>query len=324
MGKRENRRRIWLLATILAIALVFLASCDFLFGPPDGTEDGSGSSSEIPANVTTGIEAFKNHEDVIATAMNDEVNYFEVNNNNPTFTDGEKTTEYFLDLSDLDNLGRVGTVWGSFNADKLPKDEREPNLDTEPTGWHQNRYNGQWLMNRCHLIGYQISGLNDVKENLMSGTRSFNVGDGMVQWENKVKNHLKENDGTEGEELHHMMYRVTPDFHGDNLFAHGVYMEADCIECNEDDFYVYVMNREPGVTIDYRTGENWANGEEIPVEDEVALEDATYILNTRSHLFHNLNCESAPSESSKDYKLTDKTREEVIAEGYEPCSKCNP
>ena len=171
-------------ASILAIALMFLASCDFLFSPPDGTGDGS-----LQTGAATGIEAFRNHEDVIATAINDEVNYFEVNGNKPVFTDTEKTSEYTgTHLSELDALKRVGAAWGSYNATELPTDDREPSLDTEPTGWHQNRYDGQWLMNRCHLIGYQISGLNDEPRNLMSGTRSFNVGDGMVKWENLVAN----------------------------------------------------------------------------------------------------------------------------------------
>ena len=323
MNNRGNWKRLWIVSIVLSIALMLLASCDFLFGPPE--EEDRGSGSEIPVDAASGIDAFKNHEPVITTSYSEEVNYFEVNNNKPTFTDEEKTEEYFLELSDLDNLKRVGVAWGSFNADKLPNpDDERTNLDTEPTGWHQARYNGQWLLNRCHIIGYQISGLNDEPKNLMSGTRSFNVGDGMVQWENKVANHLKENDGAEGYPLHHIMYRVTPDFADNNLFAHGVYMEADCIECNEIDFNVYVMNREPGITIDYRTGENWANGEEPPVKDEITLEEATFILNINSETFHKLNCSRAPKPDSDSYELTDLSREDIIAEGYSPCGICKP
>ena len=320
MGKMRNRRRIWLYASILAIALMFLASCDFLFSPPDGTGDGSSQTG-----AATGIEAFRNHEDVIATAINDEVNYFEVNGNKPVFTDTEKTSEYTgTHLSELDALKRVGAAWGSYNATELSTDDREPSLDTEPTGWHQNRYDGQWLMNRCHLIGYQISGLNDEPRNLMSGTRSFNVGDGMVKWENLVANHMKEFDGTEGYGLHHVMYRIKPDFHEDNLLAHGIYMEADCLECDEIDFNVYVMNREPGVTIDYRTGDNWANGEETPVEDEVPIDEATYVINTNSDIFHKLDCSRLPDTLNDNYDLTDETRDNLVAEGYKPCGSCKP
>ena len=131
----------------------------------------------------------------------------------------------------------------------MPKEEREP-LDTKPTGWEQEKYNGEYLYNRCHLIGYQLTAENDNEENLITGTRYMNV-EGMLQFENIVAEYVEQTGN-------HVLYRVTPIFEGENLLASGVQMEAYSVEDNGEGicFNVYVYNVQPGVIIDYSTGKS--------------------------------------------------------------------
>ena len=123
----------------------------------------------------------------------------------------------------------------------------------KPTGWKQNKYNGEFLYNRCHLIGYQLADENANNRNLITGTRYFNV-EGMLPFENKVAEYVKNS-----KENVHVLYRVTPDFRGDNLLANGVEMEAYSVEDTGKSvsFNVYVYNVQPGININYKTGENW-------------------------------------------------------------------
>ena len=242
------------------------------------------------------------------------------NNNVPYFTaaDYEKARGgYFMELSPLDELGRVGSNWGCFDYGHMPTEERT-SLSTKPTDWVQKSYeivSGRYLYNRSHIIGFQICGLNDEKRNLMTGTRAFNAGENsMLTFENMTADHMREN------RTHHVLYRVTPDFEGSNLLAYGVLIESDCLECDDTaDYCVYILNQQDGITIDYRTGDNWLTG-----ENEDITSDWTYILNTGTKKFHLLTCSGAPSPSSKNYQLTDKTRSQVITEGYSPCGICKP
>ena len=179
---------------------------------------------------------------------------------------------------------------------------------------------GGWIYNRSHILGFQLSGLNDVPENLMTGTRDFNAGENsMVTFENMVADHMKEHRD------HSVLYRVTPDFHGSNLLAHGVQMESDCLQCDDNaDFNVYIRNIQKGITIDYATGDNWISGEAQEPEETVSLENATFILNTKSDKFHKVGASCAPASTSANYKLTDLTRDDLISGGYSPCGTCKP
>ena len=152
------------------------------------------------------------------------------NDNDPYFTDVEylKAADgYFMELSPLDVLGRVGSNWGCFDYSHMPTEDRT-SLSTNPTGWVQKKYeivSGGWLYNRSHIIGFQISGLNDEATNLMTGTRAFNASEeSMLTYENLTANHMRDN------HEHHVLYRVTPEFGDDNLLAYGVLMESDCLE----------------------------------------------------------------------------------------------
>ena len=183
------------------------------------------------------------------------------------------------------------------------------------------------MYNRCHLIGFQLTGENANEENLITGTRYMNV-EGMLPFEDEVAAYIKETDN-------HVMYRVTPVFEGDDLVASGVQMQAESVE---DDgvgisFNVYVYNVQPYVVIDYKTGENW-EGDEI-AEPEGKWADGTeaepsdtkeqmYILNKNTKKFHKPECSGAKKIKAKNKGEYTGSRQTLIDEGYEPCGNCNP
>ena len=290
---------------LLAVStLMLLAACDlFGFG---ATEQQAGTDQAEAAGAMSYV----------------------VNGNKPSFDEEEyamAASGTFQSLSELDELGRVGVALGCYDYYGMPTYDRE-SLSTNPTGWKQAKYDtsivdGGWLYNRSHLIGFQISGLQDEPRNLMTGTRAFNAGEdgSMLTYENIVAGHLRTN------KSHDVLYRVSPDFHGDNLLAHGVLMEADCLQCDEIDYCVYVRNQQPGIVIDYATGDNYLSGT-IPdkVEDETEAVEGIYILNTNSMKFHYPSCSSAPKETSQNYAVSDMTREELIEAGFSPCGVCKP
>lgn len=179
--------------------------------------------------------------------------YVIINENKPNFTEEDKNKGVFEKYSDLDEMGRCGTAFANICKEIMPK-ENETRGDissVKPTGWVQKSYDGEYLYNRCHLIGYQLAGENANELNLITGTRYFNV-EGMLPFENMVDDYIEEN------EKNHVLYRVTPYFEGENELANGVQMEAYSIEDRGEgiSFNVYVYNVKPGVEIDYKTGES--------------------------------------------------------------------
>ena len=179
--------------------------------------------------------------------------YVVLNNNEPEFSEEDYTTEAFEKYSELDVLGRCGPAFANVCKATMPTEERET-LDYEPTGWKQKQYNGEYLYNRCHLIGYQLTAENDNEKNLITGTRYMNV-EGMLPFENQVAEYIKNQAENEN---NHVLYRVTPIYEGENLLASGVQIEAKSVEDNGESicFNVYVYNVQPGITIDYSTGES--------------------------------------------------------------------
>ncbi len=179
--------------------------------------------------------------------------YVIINANKPNFDEDDYTTNSFEEYSDLDSLGRCGVAISNIGRDIMPKEDRESISSIYPTGWVQAKYDivdGKYLYNRCHLIGYQLTGENANEENLITCTRSMNV-DGMLQFEDQVAEYVKETNN-------HVLYRVTPIFEGDNLLASGVQIEASSVEdrCGDICFNVYVYNVQEGISIDYKTGES--------------------------------------------------------------------
>jgi DNA-entry nuclease len=179
--------------------------------------------------------------------------YVVINNNEPNFEDISKSGESFEVYSELDSLGRCGEAYASIGKDLMPTESRGSIGSVKPTGWHTVKYDnidGKYLYNRCHLIGYQLTGENANKNNLITCTRYMNTV-GMLEFENKVANYIKSTGN-------HVLYRVTPIFEDDNLLASGVTMEAYSLEDNGEGvkFNVFVYNVQPGISIDYKTGES--------------------------------------------------------------------
>lgn len=182
--------------------------------------------------------------------------YVKINNNIPYFNEEDYTSEAFEKYSNLDEEGRCGVAYANVCKEIMPPDEdkRGDISSIQPTGWVQRKYNGEYLYNRCHLIGHQLSDEDANKLNLITGTRYFNVN-GMLPFENKVADYIEKHP------KNHVLYRVTPIFKGDNLLASGVQMEAYSVEDNgkELHFNIYVYNIQPGINIDYKTGKSSQN-----------------------------------------------------------------
>lgn len=285
--------------------------------------------------------------------------YVAVNNNVPYFTDADLTNVSFEDYSDLDSAGRCGTAYASVCTDTMPTEKRGGIGSVKPTGWHTVKYDhvdGKYLYNRCHLIGYQLTAENANEKNLITGTRYLNV-QGMLPFENMTADYIKETGN-------HVMYRVTPVFEGDNLVASGVLMEAKSVENQGEGilFCVYVYNVQPGVSIDYATGDSTATegvdsntgssstgnssasnataqaqaaASQTQPQTETLITESpettvtaepvstTYILNTNTKKFHYPSCSAVKQMKDSNKEEFSGSRDEVIDQGYVPCKKCN-
>ena len=179
--------------------------------------------------------------------------YVAVNGNIPFFVEEEYTTESYEFYSELDELGRCGMTMACIGIDIMPTEERGNIGSVKPSGWQSVKYDcvdGKYLYNRCHLIGFQLCGENANKRNLITGTRYLNI-EGMLPFEDMVADYVKETEN-------HVLYRVTPIFNGDDLVAEGVLLEGWSVEDNGEDicFCVYAYNAQPGIIIDYATGDS--------------------------------------------------------------------
>jgi len=230
--KARLRLLLSIIALILALSLS-LSSCNLLLDDQD---------LRIPSVDIDSIPEF------------DENNpYVIINDNVPFFTDDEITAESYEQYGALDGLGRCTVAIACIGIEIMPTEERGSIGSVKPSGWQTVKYDfisGNYLYNRCHLIGYQLSGENANKQNLITGTRYLNI-DGMLPFEDMVADYVKETQN-------HVMYRVTPIFEGDNLVASGVLIEAYSVEDKGEGitFNIYAYNCQPGVIIDYATGDS--------------------------------------------------------------------
>ena len=212
------------------------------------------SSSTKPDSETNDTSETYTSDDTKIPEYNGEP-YCEINKNQPTFTDNEITTASYEIYSELDNLGRCGVAKACISEDLMPTEKRGNIGMIKPSGWHTVKYPDyiidNYLYNRCHLIGYQLTGENANEKNLITGTRYLNVS-GMLPFENEVADYIHETGN-------HVMYKVTPLFIDDELVARGVYMEAYSVEDhgNGVSFNVYCFNVQPQITIDYKTGDSY-------------------------------------------------------------------
>ncbi len=246
--------------------------------------------------------------------------YTVVNDNQPFFTEEEKTADSFESYGSLDALGRCGQAFASVGRDLMPSGERESISSVKPSGWHTVKYDqvdGKYLYNRCHLIGYQLTGENANEKNLITGTRYMNV-EGMLPFENMTADYIKETGN-------HVLYRVTPLFEGEELVARGVLMEAESVEDGGEGirFCVFVRNIQPGIVIDYATGESHEedSGEEAAETEETECE---YVININTGKFHLPGCSSVEEMDPSNRRDFEGSRETLISQGYEPCGRCRP
>lgn len=244
--------------------------------------------------------------------------YAVINDNQPNFSASELTTKAYENYADLDSQGRCGTAIASCGKEIMPADgeERGSFSSIYPSGWKQAKYSGisgGYLWNRCHLIGWQLSAENANRKNLITGTRYMNIN-GMLPFENMVADYVKETGN-------HVLYRVTPIFTGDDLVADGVEMEALSMEDDGEgiSFHIFAYNNQPGISINYATGDSTLSESSGTMTDQ-----QEYVMNTSSMKFHLPSCSSVSSIKDENKATYQGPREDLIAEGYEPCGRCNP
>ena len=250
--------------------------------------------------------------------------YVEIENNEPDFSGEDRQEEAFEYYSELDEDGKCGVAEANIGEELMPEEERGPIGQVKPTGWHTVKYenvDGKYLYNRCHLIGYQLTGENANERNLITGTRYMNT-EGMLPFEDLVAEYIRETGN-------HVLYRVTPIFEGDNLLASGVQMEAKSVEDNGEGvcFNVYIYNVQPGIEIDYRTGESRFVGSGLETDapgTDVSEKVCDYILNTNSKKYHLPTCSGAKRTKKENREEYTGTAAALSAKGYEPCKTCNP
>lgn len=276
--------------------------------------------------------------------------YVYVNDGEPTFTDEQRAAEPGHEhYGGLDELGRCTAAFAVVGPETQPTEKRGSIGEVRPSGWQMAKYDfveGKYLFNRCHLLGYQLTGENANERNLITGTRYLNV-QGMLPFENAVADYV---DATGN----HVLMAVMPVFEGSELVARGVHMMAESVEDGGEGvaFNVFCYNVQPGVVIDYGTGESMLEEDATPLPDVSGAESAPdtasegagageasekgatgsaegkgtteYVLNTNSKKFHLPSCSSVDQMSPKNREDVEDTRENLIAKGYDPCKRCNP
>lgn len=329
MNRRFLRFTAALLALIFALSLA-LTGCDIAFGTEN--DETPSSQNGAPSKPTADVGAQREAEKALGVPKFSGTPYAELNNNTPTFEEDEITVEAYEFYSELDSLGRCGYTEACVGKEIMPTEDRESISSVKPSGWVNNKYDsdlvdGGYIYNRCHLIGFQLTGENANKQNLITGTRYMNV-EGMLPFENMVADYVKETGN-------HVMYRVTPIYDGNDLVACGVQLEAYSVEDEGEGifFNVYVYNVQPGIVIDYATGKNWLS-DEAPEQSEATKpaqdedngegEAQTYVLNTNSQKIHKPTCAYADDISESNRQEYTGDIQDLLDDGYEACGSCKP
>lgn len=325
-------------------------------GTPDGPQEPQSAPAEdtnqqeteaVGENRPVTDDGVLSYRDVPAFEGNP---YVYVNDGEPVFTDEQRAAEPgYEHYDELDELGRCTAVFAVVGPETQPTEKRGSIGEVRPSGWQMAKYDfveGKYLFNRCHLLGYQLTGENANERNLITGTRYLNV-QGMLPFENAVADYV---DATGN----HVLMAVTPVFESSELVARGVHMMAESVEDGGEGvaFNVFCYNVQPGVVIDYGTGESMLEEDATPLPDVSGAESvpgaasegtdageasekgatgsneskgvAEYVLNTNSKKFHLPSCSSVDQMSPKNREDVEDTRENLIAKGYDPCKRCNP
>ncbi len=303
--------------TALILAAIFLSVSVFscvrnapVFASPDPVivlPGGEAKDAVIPASCKTPFSL-----DLVPEYRGDPC--AAVNGGEPYFTDNEKVATSYEYYSVLDRYGRCGAAVACVGDDLMPTEDREYIGLIKPSGWRSDRYewiDGEYLFNRCHLIGFQLSGENANERNLITGTRYMNVS-GMLPYENLVAEYVRKT-------KKHVLYRVTPVFRDDEAIARGVLMEAFSTEDNGEGvrFCVFAYNVQPDIILNYLTGENRFNGVlELPEYD--------FIINVKSGKFHKPTCKYALEISEDNAEHYHGSKQSLTDKGYKACGFCKP
>lgn len=256
MGRKRRNKKISITEFAIAIILVAVFAVYEYINPE---AEYLGQTNKVISENVVKQETVVTVADLSSLPEYSEIPYVEINNNVPYFTEEDYTKEAFEKYSEWDSLGRSGVAYANICIDIMPKEGEERGeigMVKDLSGWRQKRYDDiikdKYLYNRCHLIGWQLAGENANKQNLITGTRYLNT-EGMLPFENIVAEYVKDNPDK------HVLYRVTPIYEGDNLLASGVEMEAMSVEDKGESicFNVYCYNVQPGILIDYSTGESF-------------------------------------------------------------------
>ena len=291
-----------LAALLLSMSLCLLGCGGDAVGSPD-----EGSSGVEAVHLEDAVPEFSGEP------------YVEVSGNVPTFTDADLSSLAEA-YAPLDSLGRCGTAMAIVSLDTMPTEERGSIGMVKPSGWHTVRYDDlisdRYLYNRCHLIGYQLTAENANERNLITGTRYMNV-EGMLPFENQIADYVERTGNR-------VLYRVTPIFVGDELVARGVQMEAQSVEDGGAgvSFNVFCHNVQPGIQIDYQTGQSRRSQDAESSSIQPSADQVTYVLNINSGKFHLPDCPSVSKMAERNRRDVTSTCEEMVADGYSPCANC--
>ena len=274
-----KNKRILAILLVLFVTTLTLAGCaadtrtarssaSAVFG------EGEDEAAEEPLtgtdeNVTDGRNLYDQSDFYEEIPEWNGVPFYYLNGTVPSFAEDQVWTKTQEQLDELDDLGRCGTAISCIGVDGMPTEKRGNISEIKPTGWHTDRYDfieGEALFNRCHLIAHQLSGDDAVDRNLITGTSYMNR-EGMLPFEEAIGDYVRATGN-------HVMYQVTPVFVGEELVARGVHMEAVSVEDGGAgiSFNVFCYNVQPGIEIDYATGDNQL----APTVDEPTWEEGQY------------------------------------------------
>lgn len=301
------KNKIKILSLILTL-IVFLSGCGIKF-----TNRVDGQNGLFIGTTDTSVEKLSQ------VPKFDDEPYVIINNNMPDFDNSDITTKAYEYYSPLDDLGRCGYTMACVGTEIMPTEERGEIGMVKPTGWHTVKYDnvdGKYLYNRCHLIGFQLTGENANNKNLITGTRYLNI-EGMLPFENLIAEYVEETGN-------HVIYRVTPIFDGDNLLASGVQMEGYSVEDSGATicFNVFAYNAQPGIEINYANGESKLSNDVNDENPKNEVESVVYIINRNNKKFHLPDCSAVSDMKPQNKKETDQTRKELEELGYSPCKLC--
>lgn len=311
--------------TLLLFSLfAFLAGCGGVGAAASGSAPTPVSGHEVSETVSESAPSEAAGEiDIADIPEYSGSPYVEVSGNVPSFTDAALTSPAET-YAPLDPLGRCGSAMAIVSRETMPTEERGSIGMVKPSGWHTVRYDDlisdRYLYNRCHLIGYQLTAENANERNLITGTRYLNV-EGMLPFENEVARYV-ESTGNR------VLYRVTPVFVGDELVARGVQMEAESVEDGGTgvSFNVFCHNVQPGIQIDYQTGQSRRSQDAGPTGESSSIQPSAdqvmYVLNVNSGKFHLPDCPSVSKMSDRNKREVTSTIDQMVSEGYTPCANC--